>query len=154
MYSSIADPALTQQDIASLVQRARRYNEQESITGLLLFHDGVFLQVLEGDRKKISNLFEKKLMRDQRHSALTLFYDQELAERQFRYWYLAFSDLSKQVTRISSPVRKSLSGKHGLYELTNNTSRALELVQQIHRRVLCREHIRLVEDDSNASLKY
>ena len=139
MYSSLADPALTVTDINQMVESARRHNEQQQITGLLLFHEGSFLQVIEGDRKEISNLFEKKLLRDSRHSAVSLFHDCALVERQFRYWHLAFSDLSKQSSHLSLPYREFLSAKQGLYELTSNTPRVLELVGQIHRRVLCRE---------------
>ena len=139
MYSSLSDPTLTQEDIKQILDSARRYNEQHEITGLLLFQEGSFLQVLEGDRRQISLLFEKKLMRDPRHYSVSLFHDRPLVERQFRYWHLAFSDLDKQTAKLSLPYREFLRGERGLYELTSNTSRALELVGQIHRRVLCRE---------------
>ena len=137
MYSSIADPNLSPQDIEQLVNDARRNNARHELTGLLVFQAGCFLQILEGDRKKLSNLFEQKLMRDPRHSAVNLFYDEALHERRFRFWHLAFSDLNQQSVRISSPYRECLNSERGLYELNRDTAKALALVRQIHRRVLC-----------------
>ena len=137
MYSSIADPNLSQSDIEELVAQARRSNALHDITGLLVFQDGCFLQMLEGDRKVLSQLFERKLMHDSRHRSVTLFHDEPLTTRRFRFWHLAFSDLAKQADRISSPYRESLNSERGLYELNSNTAKALALVRQIHRRVLC-----------------
>ena len=154
MYSSLADPDLTPADINRILDSARRYNQQHAITGLLLFQEGSFLQVLEGDRKQISQLFEKKLMHDSRHYSVSLFHDRPLVERQFRYWHLAFSDLNKPTAGLSLPHREFLRGKHGLYELTSNTSRALELVGQIHRRVLCREKTVMAPRDDSITEKH
>ena len=137
MYSSIAAPDLSQSDLEQLVSNARRSNALNDITGLLVFQDGCFLQVLEGDRKTLSQLFERKLLHDRRHRSVTLFHDEPLAMRRFRFWHLAFSNLDKQADRISSPFRESLNSERGLYELNSNTARALDLVRQIHRRVLC-----------------
>lgn len=137
MYSSIADPKLTSDDIDQLVNQARQRNAEQGITGLLVYQHGCFLQILEGDRKKLSQLFEQKLLRDPRHSAVRLFHDEALSERQFRFWHLAFSDLGEHSTRISSPYRECLKKERGLYELNTNTAMALALVRQIHRRVLC-----------------
>ena len=57
MYSSLATPGFDGAEIESLLLKARCNNGQQDITGLLLFHEGAFLQVLEGDRRTISNLF-------------------------------------------------------------------------------------------------
>ena len=154
MYSSIADPNLSQQDIEDLLASARRNNEQQEITGLLVFQDNCFLQILEGDRKKISHLFEQKLMRDPRHSSVTLFHDEALVQRQFRFWHLAYSDLNKQGTRISLPYREYLNTERGLYKLSSNTTKALALVRQIHRRVLCRQKPEYLPEPARPSHKH
>ena len=152
MYSSIADPKLKRDDIDLLVNAARRRNAEQGITGLLVYQQGCFLQILEGDRKKLSHLFEQKLLRDPRHSAVRLFHDEALSERQFRFWHLAFSDLGEQTTRISLPYRERLKSERGLYELNTNTAMALALVRQIHRRVLCAQKPESLDPDT-ASLQ-
>ena len=139
VYSSLATPGFNSEEIESLLLNARCYNEQQDITGLLLFHEGAFLQVLEGDRRTISHLFEKKLMRDPRHSAVTLFHDEQINRRQFQYWHLAYNDLNDPAPQISAPYREFLNQHRSLYELKNNTQKALDLVRQIHRRILCRQ---------------
>lgn len=139
VYSSLAKPGLNSEGIESLLLDARRNNGQHDITGLLLFHEGAFLQVLEGDRRTISNLFEKKLMRDPRHSCVTLFHDEQINQRQFQHWHLAYNDLNDPAPQISAPYREFLNQHRSLYELKNNTQKALDLVRQIHRRILCRQ---------------
>ncbi len=138
MYSSIANDGISKANIEAMLLNARHNNEQHNITGLLLYHDGAFLQVLEGDRRTISNLFEKKLMRDSRHKSVTLFHDEKIDHRKFRYWNLAYSDLTESVLGISAPYRELLNQRRSLFELNTNTHKALDLVRQIHRRVLCR----------------
>ena len=138
IYSSLADDGISKENIEELLLNARHNNARHNITGLLLYHDGAFLQVLEGDRRTISNLFERKLMRDSRHKSVTLFHDEKIEQRKFKYWNLAYSDLTESSPGISAPYRELLSQRRSLYELNTNTHKALDLVRQIHRRVLCR----------------
>lgn len=143
MYTSVAASEVDVDVIKEILQTGRRNNEQQKITGLLLYHEGTFLQVLEGDRKAISNLFEKKLMRDPRHTSVNLIHDEALSNRQFRYWHLAFSNLDDPMLQISQPYREFLNGERALFNLTNNPPKALDLVRQIHRRVLCKQRLEL-----------
>jgi len=129
---------MDRESMDALLLNARINNERHNITGLLLFHAGAFLQVLEGDRRTISNLFEKKLVRDSRHKSVTLFHDEKIEQRQFTQWHLAYSDLNDPGASIPEAYRDLLKQRRSLFELTNNSQQALELVRQIHRSVLSR----------------
>lgn len=60
-------------------------NKRLGITGLLFFHDGYFLQLLEGEREAIERLMSK-LERDPRHCDLHRIVDESTRERSFEEW--------------------------------------------------------------------
>ena len=48
IYSSVATRSLDDDDLAGLLAQSRRANAENDITGVLLFRNGYFLQLLEG----------------------------------------------------------------------------------------------------------
>lgn len=67
VYMSRAQEDLKDQDIENIL-RLHGLNSKNNITGLLLFHSGIFLQVLEGDKNTIQELYYKKIRVDNRHT--------------------------------------------------------------------------------------
>lgn len=57
VYHSIAKPGLAQVDITKLLKTAREFNSANSITGCLLHHNEEFLQILEGKKETIKDLY-------------------------------------------------------------------------------------------------
>jgi hypothetical protein len=59
------------------------------ITGVLLFVEGAFLQILEGEKDDVLGLMER-IQRDPRHRGVKVFYEQEVDERAFASWSMAY----------------------------------------------------------------
>ena len=59
IYVSTAANRMTKDDLQSIMFESMRHNSDHSITGLLLYDQGSFCQVLEGD-KKILKIFIKR----------------------------------------------------------------------------------------------
>jgi len=76
-------------DLQELLTQARSFNGVHNITGVLLYHDNQFVQVLEGDEDDISPLYER-IRADLRHTSVIKLADQELAARNFGDWSMAF----------------------------------------------------------------
>ena len=57
VYASAAVEAFSEVQLVQLLARARTNNERLGVTGLLLYDEGSFLQVLEGDAKVIELLY-------------------------------------------------------------------------------------------------
>ena len=57
IYTSSATPDLDDFALREIAQSSSFYNQQMGITGLLLFHDGSILQVLEGDEMSVCALY-------------------------------------------------------------------------------------------------
>ena len=89
VYVSRVAASVTGQDLLELMWASRTANEAAGITGLLLYSDGGFLQVLEGTRDVVESLFAS-IERDPRHDDVTLVRTREQDEREFPDWSMAF----------------------------------------------------------------
>jgi len=96
VYISRAVELFSIEDLSTLLVRARAFNESCAITGLLLYKDLSFLQVLEGDQPAIEALF-KSICQDSRHFRIKVLIDCEaIAERSFAEWSMGFMHLDEQ----------------------------------------------------------
>lgn len=59
IYSSAAVEPFIDSALAELLALARLNNGRLGVTGMLLYHDGSFLQALEGDEGVLENLYTK-----------------------------------------------------------------------------------------------
>jgi hypothetical protein len=66
IYTSHATVPFTGQELVSLLKQPRQWNDLLGITGVLLYNDEHFVQVLEGSVEAIGDLYGK-LLRDVRH---------------------------------------------------------------------------------------
>ena len=99
VYSSEATPGLKIEELQSMLAQARINNQALGITGVLVFVEGVFLQILEGDNDKVMEL-TAKIERDPRHHGVKVFHSQEAGERAFTSWNMAY--LSPDTKELSS----------------------------------------------------
>lgn len=92
VYKSRAMPNLGSLQISEMLKKARNFNKQNHITGCLLYYDQHFIQYIEGDQAKIFELY-KRIQNDVRHSEVTLLSSEQIEEREFGTWDMAFEDL-------------------------------------------------------------
>ena len=83
-------PEQQRQDIAAILDAARRNNARFDITGALLFSRGFFAQTLEGPLPAIERIFER-IQRDQRHRDVTILQIERSSRRVFGEWTMAFA---------------------------------------------------------------
>jgi hypothetical protein len=94
IYSSRATVAIGEAQIQALLENARNKNAGHAITGMLLFIDGSFFQVLEGDAAAVDSTFEI-ISRDPRHDRVTLIIRESIAERSFGEWTMGFASVER-----------------------------------------------------------
>jgi hypothetical protein len=63
------------------------------VTGMLLYTDGNFFQVLEGDEPVVARLFEM-IGRDTRHDRVVKIIQEPIAERAFGNWSMGFTSMT------------------------------------------------------------
>jgi hypothetical protein len=89
IYTSEATLPFADEMLQTLLAQAQRRNERAGITGVLLYNDAHFVQVLEGSAEALSDLYGR-LLRDVRHHNLVLLARGPLAARRFGTWAMSF----------------------------------------------------------------
>lgn len=91
LYASRAAATLSAVALDSIFAQSHRNNPNHGITGLLCFTSEVFVQVLEGGRDEVCDLYNA-IVRDDRHSQVRLLAYEEIAERRFGNWTMGQVD--------------------------------------------------------------
>ena len=94
IYVSAATVEFSVADLQQLLAGARENNESLGVSGMLLFHEGSFLQVLEGDEDVVLALY-RKIEQDDRHTNVKMLLRSEVDERSFGDWKMGFYDASR-----------------------------------------------------------
>ena len=94
LYASRSEGAVTHDTIESILQSSRQHNPAMDITGVLCHGGDVYMQVLEGGRPAVNELYNK-IVRDQRHKDIALLHYEEVAERKFAGWTMGQVNLAK-----------------------------------------------------------
>ncbi|MBK8838303.1 MAG: BLUF domain-containing protein [Hyphomonadaceae bacterium] len=89
IYVSAAREEMTPAQLDSVLAVARKNNEPIGVTGLLLFHDGSFFQVLEGPKNAVMRIFSA-IERDPRHSRVIVLQTKSTDTRAFPNWSMGY----------------------------------------------------------------
>lgn len=81
--------------LSDILPKSQRYNSENAITGALFFHDGSFLQFLEGAEDALRDLM-KKIRQDGRHRKIEIIVDQSIQKRGFEDWSMKSFHLSEK----------------------------------------------------------
>lgn len=95
LYSSIATLTMSEDDLRSLLAGARVHNQDASVTGMLVYNGGEFLQVLEGEAAAVLQTFNR-IERDPRHQkdSITTLQRGSYGGRLFDGWSMGFKVMS------------------------------------------------------------
>ena len=93
MYASRAVPAIDQEALLAIVRKSKANNPSAGITGVLCFSGGIFLQVLEGGRSAVNQLYNR-IANDARHGDVELLCYEEIGERRFAGWSMGQVNMS------------------------------------------------------------
>jgi hypothetical protein len=85
MYASRAAASMDTETLAAIMKKSRAHNPQVGVTGVLCHSGGIFLQVLEGGRLPVSQLYNR-IASDPRHHDVALLRYEEIGERRFAGW--------------------------------------------------------------------
>ena len=89
--SSEAEP-FSQLDLVELLAVARSTNAERDVTGLLLYREGCFFQVLEGNEFAVNKTFSE-IECDPRHQDVRVLFKGESQSREFAEWQMGFLNL-------------------------------------------------------------
>lgn len=85
VYVSFSTRTLSETELEELLFNFRIRNKNRGITGLLLYNDLSYMQVIEGNRDVVYALLEK-IKKDSRHTNLVILLEKPIVDRSFPNW--------------------------------------------------------------------
>lgn len=76
-------------ELQQILVKSQVNNAVNDLTGMLLYSDGTFVQVLEGNDDKVNDTY-LKVAKDPRHKNIIKLVEGDLRERNFANWYMGF----------------------------------------------------------------
>ncbi|GAB2578153.1 BLUF domain-containing protein [Microlunatus antarcticus] len=92
VYVSVAAEPWDQADLTALLAQSRTANAAVDVTGLLLYRDDVFMQVLEGEEEVVRALY-RRIAADPRHHDVANIWVAHAPRRRFPDWSMGFRHL-------------------------------------------------------------
>ncbi|MGB5324563.1 MAG: BLUF domain-containing protein [Pseudomonadales bacterium] len=112
VYVSHASREFSAAELLQLLEISRRRNARLLLTGLLLYADRRFMQVLEGSETAVREVFDS-ILRDERHTDVHTLRLESKPQRHFPDWSMAFenlAELGEAVTGASSFLQPGFEG--------------------------------------------
>ncbi len=94
VYVSTATHPMGDQDLADLLAQSRERNERNDVTGMLLYKDRRFIQLLEGHEENVQKIFDS-IRKDERHTDVELLWLRYVQYRDFPDWTMGFRNVDK-----------------------------------------------------------
>jgi hypothetical protein len=97
-YVSSAVRQFRESALLDLVEHCQANNKRLDVTGVLVYSDGNFMQVIEGADLVIHALYDR-IKRDDRHHDVTTVVVQSLQAREFQGWSMAWNIVAPRALR-------------------------------------------------------
>lgn len=98
LYRSISNGFLSKNQIDVILKASHKNNKLKNITGFLIYKEKYFLQLLEGPKKEVKELY-KKIGQDIRHSNCEILIEFEGNKRIFPEWNMGHLEGEKLTTK-------------------------------------------------------
>jgi hypothetical protein len=94
LYASRSAQPVSAEVTEAILAQSRSRNPDMGITGILCQSGDIFMQVLEGGRGPVNQLYNH-IVRDDRHKDVVVLHYEEIAERRFASWTMGQVNLAK-----------------------------------------------------------
>ncbi len=119
-YASRVSRTLSSDDIKNILSSSQKNNKADGVTGALCLSNGIFLQILEGDRQKVNKAYHK-ILADARHKDPAILDYREVISRQFSEWSMGLITRSDDNRQLF--LKYSSSSDFDPYSMSGETLR-------------------------------
>ena len=119
VYSSAARAGMDEAELKRILDGARTRNARREVTGMLLYRDGVFLQLLEGEEVDVRYVFAR-IAQDPRHQRVVKLLEETISQRDFASWSMGYQVVTHaQLDALAppDPVTRKPSVNMGMLEV-------------------------------------
>lgn len=132
IYVSNRKSNCTEQEIEKILESCKKNNPGLDITGVLLYNNKIFLQLVEGEYKIIIETYDK-IKKDNRHEKCVMLSCVTIKEKSFSSWNMGLKKIDNTIdvlTNISKEEKKYLE-----YLISGNEEKdglkALNIIKKI-----------------------
>jgi hypothetical protein len=124
IYASAATRHFDTAELTALLQAARKHNDRAGLTGMLLYTEGSFFQVLEGAPDAVEALYAR-IELDKRHEQVTKIVAEAIPGRSFAHWTMGFSQVSRRELALISGTNDFFGGSSCFLGLDSGRAKKL-----------------------------
>lgn len=124
IYCSAATAELGPEGRRELLDRARVNNARFGVTGMLLYVDGSYFQVLEGETEAVDELF-LRIAGDPRHGGVTEIIREPIAARRFPDWSMGYAEVGLEEIIATPGMNDFFHGGRCLADLDDGRAKKL-----------------------------
>ena len=131
-YTSFSRLPLQEATLSDILGASRRNNSRDEITGILMYEDRTFFQVLEGEQSPVEDCYYKRILNDPRHCRSALFWYGLTERRVFSDWAMGYVG-PHEIGRYTNDTFTSLEDLNSdETSLANTKDLALELAKSVY----------------------
>lgn len=101
IYTSHAVGEMTDDILLNILSVSQNKNSKLRISGLLVFDQGRFIQLLEGGKEEVETLFYSTIQHDPRHTEVQVVLETESPVRCMPTWAMGFSQTANTDSNLS-----------------------------------------------------
>ena len=127
VYVSSASGVMSKTELLKILEKSAINNSRLEITGMLLYYDGTFIQVLEGEADNV-DLIMKQVSNDTRHKDITIVLEENIKSREFGNWEMGFRFLEDdEMNKLPGSVNVN-----ELYSYSGNAKQMLKTFYEMN----------------------
>jgi hypothetical protein len=122
----------SEDELLSLLKKSRANNMRVGVTGLLLYHQGSFMQFMEGEEDKVLAIYHNRIVPSRLHRKVTLLLKIELEERVFSNWKMGFMATDSKLANSVPGFTEFVRTKSSFIELAGDHERLNKIIDGFH----------------------
>ena len=132
-YVSLAKAPFSAQALEDLLTTSVANNGRLAVTGMLLYKNGCFMQVLEGSATAV-HLIYTRIERDSRHHEMKVIAREPIEDREFPDWSMGFHNLGSTDLTIYPGYSEFLGVPLDDEQFSGDVSRSRKLLALFKKR--------------------
>ncbi|WP_256489305.1 BLUF domain-containing protein [Pleionea sp. CnH1-48] len=134
IYTSVANMKFDDKSLIRLLNIARSRNQGYGITGMLIYYNQEFIQLLEGPKTAVEQVFP--LIRDDdKHRTINVVYEGDIQSRAFANWSMAFKSVN-HINELVTDGYRDISHPISLGDLCYKNPNVGREIFMLHREML------------------
>lgn len=121
---------MQEEDLEEILEQARIGNAASGITGALIYAEGIFLQVLEGEMARLQDLMVR-ISKDLRHENVTVLRHGDIASAVFGDWTMAYVSATPEQVAMWAGLRAPTDISKKLADTQFDQHQAAKVTQRI-----------------------